>query len=136
MRSFQERYKIGKIFAYKSTYPMEIIEFWELVEWEGFKKCQNLLCQKLSKSFSFFFHWRIPILKHIFCFWYFLITLLLKWYPIFDSSPLHKFSKFNNFLWACWFLDKFFLILYPLLKKSTTCITIIKILPKKMLWAG
>ena len=31
---------------------------------------------------------------------------LLKWCPIFDSSPVHQFSKFNNFLWACWFLGK------------------------------
>ena len=25
----------------------------------------------------------------------------LKWSPIFDTSPLHQFSKFNNFLWVC-----------------------------------
>ena len=31
---------------------------------------------------------------------------LLKWCPIFDTSPLTQFSKFNNFLWACWFLGK------------------------------
>ena len=30
----------------------------------------------------------------------------LKWCPIFDTSPLTKFSKFNNFLWVCWFLGK------------------------------
>ena len=30
----------------------------------------------------------------------------LKWCPIFDSSPLHQFSKFNHFLWVCWFLGK------------------------------
>ena len=30
----------------------------------------------------------------------------LKWCPIFDTSPLHQFSKFNNFLWVCWFLGK------------------------------
>ena len=30
----------------------------------------------------------------------------LKWCPIFDSSPLHQFSKFNNFLWVCWLLGK------------------------------
>ena len=34
------------------------------------------------------------------------ITLLLKWCPIFDSSPLHQFSKFRNFLLICWFLGK------------------------------
>jgi hypothetical protein len=40
---------------------------------------------------------------------YFLITSIfksLKWCTIFDSSPLHQFSKFNNFLWVCWFLGK------------------------------
>ena len=26
--------------------------------------------------------------------------------PNFDSSLLHRFSKFNNFLWVRWFLDK------------------------------
>ena len=34
----------------------------------------------------------------------FWITLLLKWCPIFDSSPLHQFSKCMNFLG--WFLGK------------------------------
>ena len=24
----------------------------------------------------------------------------------FDTSSLHQFSKFNNFLWVCWFLGK------------------------------
>ena len=31
---------------------------------------------------------------------------LLKWCSIFDTSPLTQFSKFNNFLWVCWFLGK------------------------------
>ena len=26
--------------------------------------------------------------------------------PIFDTSPLHQFLKFNNFLWVRWFLGK------------------------------
>ena len=30
----------------------------------------------------------------------------LKWCPIFDSSPLLQFSKFNDFLCVCWFLVK------------------------------
>ena len=61
---------------------------------------------------QFFFHWRISIQEHIFCYWHFLITsffkslYLLKWCPIFDTSPLTQFSKFNNFLWVCWFLGK------------------------------
>ena len=43
---------------------------------------------------------------------HFLITSIfkslyfLKWCPIFDTSPLTQFSKFNNFLWVCWFLGK------------------------------
>ena len=36
----------------------------------------------------------------------FWVALLLKWCPIFDSLPLHQFSKFNNFLWVCWSLGK------------------------------
>ena len=31
---------------------------------------------------------------------------LVKWCPIFDTSPLTQFSKFNNFLQVCWFLGK------------------------------
>ena len=34
------------------------------------------------------------------------IFLLLKWCPFFDSSPLVQNSKFNHFLWVCWFLCK------------------------------
>ena len=30
----------------------------------------------------------------------------MKLCPIFDSSPLHQFSKVNNFLWICWSLGK------------------------------
>ena len=30
----------------------------------------------------------------------------LKWWPIFDSSPLHQFSKFNLFLVLRWVLGK------------------------------
>ena len=25
---------------------------------------------------------------------------------LFDTSPLHQFSNFNNFLWVCWFLGE------------------------------
>ena len=27
-------------------------------------------------------------------------------FALFDTSPLIQFSKFNNFLWVCWFLRK------------------------------
>ena len=30
-------YKIRKIFAWESTYPKEILEFWKLVQWGGVK---------------------------------------------------------------------------------------------------
>ena len=46
-RVFNGVYKIGKIFAWKSTYPKEIIEIWELVYWVGVKKCPHFC---LSKS--------------------------------------------------------------------------------------
>ena len=49
---------------------------------------------------------------HIFNYWYSLITWIfqslyfLKWCPIFDTSPIYQFSKFNNFIWVRWFLCK------------------------------
>ena len=57
----------------------------------------NFLYQKLSESFSIFFHWRISIFKSLY---------FLKWCPIFFTSPLTQLKKFNNFLWVCWFLGK------------------------------
>ena len=46
-------------------------------------------------------------------------NVLLNWYSsmkiidfeskilaLFDTSPLHRFSKFNNFHWLCWFFRK------------------------------
>ena len=67
---------------------------------------------KIIGIFLIFFHWRIWIKEHIFCNWLFLMTPIfkslyfLKWCSSFDSSPLLQFSKFNNFLWVCWFLAK------------------------------
>ena len=39
-------------------------------------------------------------------FWRRKLTLKLWILALFDTSPLHRFSKFNNFLWVCWFLGK------------------------------
>ena len=72
----------------------------------------NFLYQKLSESFSIFFS-----LKNINLGAHFLLLtffdnfkierlLFLKWCLFFDTSPLIQFSKFNNFLWVCWFLGK------------------------------
>ena len=52
---------------------------------------------------QFFFHSRISIWGHIFCYWHFWITSIfkslhfLKWCPIFDISQSTQFLKFNNF---------------------------------------
>ena len=43
--------------------------------------------------------------------------MLLKWCTIFDSSPLLQNSKFNNFLWVCWFLCKNISNFVPLIWK-------------------
>ena len=51
-------------------------------------------------------------MEYIFCYWHFLTASIfksvyfLKWCPICDSSPLHQFSKYNNFFSVCWFLGK------------------------------
>ena len=42
-------------------------------------------------------------------FWYRKLTLKIKRlgdFALFDSYPLNQFSKFDNFLWVCWFLGK------------------------------
>ena len=41
--------------------------------------------------------------------WYRKLNLKVKRlgdFALFDTSPLTQFSKFNNFLWVCWFLGK------------------------------
>jgi hypothetical protein len=102
-------YKIRKIFAYESTYSKEIIKFENWVSGEVSKSAKspnlltfkmNFLCQKLSESFSIFFF----IKEYQFRSTFFVIDkifkslYLLKWCPIFDTSPLTQFSKFNNTL--------------------------------------
>ena len=42
----------------------------------------------------------------------------------FDTSPLHQFSRFNSFLWVCWFWGKNLSIFVPPLENSTTRTTI------------
>ena len=42
-------------------------------------------------------------------FWYRKLTLKVKRlgdFALFNTSPLTRFSKFNSFLWVCWFLGK------------------------------
>ena len=61
---------------------------------------------------NFFFIEEYPFRSTFFVIDIFLITSIfkslyfLKWCPIFDTSPLTQFWKFNNFLWVCWFLAK------------------------------
>ena len=89
------------------------------------KSAKNLLSESifyvknhrnLSQSFFLRINWysiEYQFRSTFFCYWHFLITSIefkslyfLKWCPIFDTSPLHQFSKFNNFLWVCSFLGK------------------------------
>ena len=62
--------------------------------------------------FNFVFIEEYQFRSTFFVFDIFLITSIfkslyfLKWCQIFDTSPLTQFSKFDNFLWLCWFLGK------------------------------
>ena len=100
------------------------------------------LLKKIIWIFLIFFSLKNSNVKAHFFYWHFLITsLLLKWCPIFDSLQLHQSSKFNNFLWVCWFLGKNLSNFVLPLENSTTRITIIlkqmktwrwmKLLPRK-----
>ena len=46
----------------------------------------------------------------------------------FDTSPLTQFSKFDNFLWVCWFLGKNLSNFVPPFENSTTCIAILQLI--------
>ena len=46
---------------------------------------------------------------------------------LFDTNPLHQFSKFNNFLWVCWFLGRNISNFVYLLQNFITRITILTI---------
>ena len=61
-------------------------------------------------------------------FWYRKLTLKVKRlgdFALFDTSPLTQFSKFNNFLWVCWFLGKNLSNFVPPFENSTTHIAIL-----------
>ena len=60
----------------------------------------------MSKIFFFFALKNINLGAHFLITSIFKSLYLLKWCPILDTSPLHQFSEFNNFLWVCWFLGK------------------------------
>ena len=55
------------------------------------------------------------------------IYLEIQILALFDSSPLHQFSKFNDFLCVCWLGKKFSNFLLPPLENLTTYITIVTI---------
>ena len=55
--------------------------------------------------------WLSKIIRIFFNFFFieeyqFRSTFFVLIISIFNTSPLHQFSKFNNFLWVCWFLSK------------------------------
>ena len=60
---------------------------------------------KRIRIFLIFFHWRISFVEHIFCYWHFLTTsivkqlYLLKWHSIFDF-----YTSDHNFLMAWLFV--------------------------------
>ena len=57
-------------------------------------------------------------------FWHRKLTLKFKFWHV-STRPHYANSKNSiiSFEWICWFLDNFFLILYPPLENSTTRIT-------------
>ena len=115
-----------------------MIDFWVWINGELSKSSNTWLSKSIfnvknhPNLSQFFFHWRTPIFEHIFfvidIFWlndFWSFYYILKWWPIFDSSPIIKNSKFNNFLWVCWFICKNLFNFVPPLENSTTRIVIL-----------
>ena len=70
--------------------------------------------------------------KDSYDFWHGNLSLKVKFWHFFDTSPLHQFAKFNAFIWLqLIFSQKTFLILYPSNENSTTGIAIDIILQNK-----
>ena len=46
------------------------------------------------------------IKKDSYDFWHRKLTFESQIKTLVDTSPLHQLSKFNNFVWLCWFLSK------------------------------
>ena len=68
---------------------------------------KNVNNKKCAPKLIFFYEKKIE--KDSDNFWYRKLTLKVKRlgdFALFDTSPLIQFSKFNNFLWVCWFLGK------------------------------
>ena len=68
---------------------------------------KNVINKKCAPKLIFFNEKKIE--KDSDNFWYRKLTLKVKRlgdFALFDTSPLTQFSKFNNFLWVCWFLSK------------------------------
>ena len=84
---------------------------------------------QLIRAQSFSGHcWDNTILRAIKTNWlplndnsYWLYQASLINFVLFDTSPLHQFSKFNNFLWVCWFLCKNLSNFVHHAWNSTTC---------------
>ena len=118
-------YKIRKIFAEESTYP----NYWIL----SFELMQMASCQKKGiilaiKSFKNWFYQKMSLTQNVLLNWYSsikksmrkiqvifrILTLKVKfWHFLTACHSLIQNSKFNHFLWVCWFL-------YPPFENSTT----------------
>ena len=83
--------------------------------------CQKLAIILVIKWFKNWCYQKMSIIKNVLLNWYSSMKKKLRKIPmifdiktifesqilgLFDTSPLHQFSKFNNFLWVCWFLGK------------------------------
>ena len=86
---------------------------------------KNVNNKKCAPKLIFFNEKKIE--KDLDNFWYRKLTLNVKRlvdFALFDTSPLTQFSKFNNFLWLCWFLGKNISNFAPPIWISTTRIAI------------
>ena len=64
------------------------------------------ICEEQAiRSLIGIFHWE-KIEKDFNDFWHRKLTLKVKFWHFLTPPPLTQFTKFNNFLWVCWFLGK------------------------------
>ena len=66
----------------------------------------NKVFQKISITKTVLLNWHFLNQKDSNGSWHWKLTLKNQILSLFDNSALYLFTKYNNFLWVCWFVSK------------------------------
>ena len=100
----------SKLFVQKSTYSLKADHFTFGIHTRNGRSSKRvkivLSTSKLTEMFLIFFWFENTNFWAIFFTSFFEALYFLKLCPMFDELSFFVFTKYNGFLWACWFLAK------------------------------